>query len=101
VGEGEERFDGRQHSVPARRRELAERVGELLEIAEGHLPEWLAGLQLKPFDVGTVRPLGVSRAAMQPDFNHLGIGVGPGRFREAGKTVEPHLICRLLSMYYQ
>ena len=87
VGEGQQRLDGGQRPVAARRRQFAERVRELLEIGQGHLQEGLAHPRQKVLDVGPVGPLGMPGPAMQPDFQQLGVGIGPGRFRQAGKNL--------------
>ena len=86
VGEGEKRLDSRQRPVAARGRQLAERVGEPLEIGQGHLQGGLARPLQKVLDIGTVGTLGMPGPAMEPDFKELGVGVSPGRFREAGKN---------------
>jgi hypothetical protein len=73
--------------VAARRRQLAKRVGEPLEIGQGHLQEGLAHPRQKVLDVGPVGSLSMPGAAMQPDFKQLGIRIGPGRFGQAGKNL--------------
>jgi len=47
--------DGRQDPIPARRRQLAERVGEPLEIGQGHLGEGFAHPRQKVLDIGPAR----------------------------------------------
>jgi hypothetical protein len=86
VAESQERFDGGKSPVPAGRRQLAERVREPLEISQGHLRKRLVDPRQKVLDVGPVGPLSVPGPAMQPNFEELAVGVGPGCFRQAGKN---------------
>ena len=85
VGECEQRLNSGQRPVAARRCQRAERVGELLEIGQGHLRQRLAHPCQKVLDVGTIGPLSMPGPAMEPDLEQLFIGISPGRFRQAGK----------------
>ena len=77
---------GGQRPVPARRRQFAERVGEPLEIGQRHLQERLVRPRQKMLDVAPVGSLGMLQPPVQPHFQQLGVGIGPGRFREGGKN---------------
>jgi hypothetical protein len=58
-----------------------------LEIGQGHLQEGLARPRQKVLDIGAIGTLRVPGPAMQPDFEELGVGGSPGRFREGGKNL--------------
>ena len=76
MSEGQQGFDRREGAVAAGGREIAERVGKLLEIGQGDLPERLSGPRLKALDVGPIGPLSVEGAAVEPDFEEIGVGGG-------------------------
>ena len=83
MAEGEERFDGGEGSVARGGRQSRSRIGKVLEVGEGNLRKRLPCPGAEPFDVGAVGALGVSRAAVEPDFNELIVGGSAGRVRES------------------
>ena len=83
VAEGEQRFDGGERAVTARRGQTKQGIGEALQIGEAHQPQRLPCPGPEPLDVGAVGALGVDRAAMQPNFNELVVRVSTGRIWES------------------
>lgn len=76
MAKGEERLHGRNDPIAACRRQLLERLGKSLQVAERDLAKQLAHRGKKSFDISEIRSGRMCGPAMQPELDELIIALG-------------------------
>jgi hypothetical protein len=76
VTEAGERLYSRERTVATRGGEVQQGIRKTLEIRQGYGGQRLAGVRAEPPDIGGIGALGVKEAAVKPDLDQLGIGMG-------------------------